>query len=81
MYSGQEHHNHIILDTGSKYNKMGRDTKEILYRKMKEAGCEPPVLERSDKLFRFGGDTNITRAKEVMKFDVNLNGKPTPIEV
>ena len=38
-------------------------------------------MERSDKLFRFGGDSNITKAKEMMKFNINLNRKPTPIEV
>ena len=74
MYSGQEHHHHIILDTGSKYNVISRDTKEVLYRKMKEAACNPLKVERSDQLFRFGGDSNITQAKERMKFNMNLNG-------
>ena len=81
MYSGQEHQNHIILDTGSKYNVMGMETMEVLHSKMKEAGCEPPEMDKSEKLFRFGGNSNISRAKEVMKFDVNLTGKPIPIEV
>ena len=81
MYSGQEHQNHIILDTRRKYNMMGTKMREVLHRKMKEAGCETPIVEDSDKLFRFGGNTNISRAKEVMKLDMNLTGKPMPIEV
>ena len=81
LYSGKEHNHHIIIDTGSKYNVMGTDTKEVLYSKMKEAECEPPVLEESNKLFRFGGNSNIMRAKELMQFDVNLTGKLMPIEV
>ena len=81
MYSGQEHQNHIILDTGSKYNVMGMDTKQILERKMREAGCEPPVREKSSKLFKFGGNSNICKAKELLKFTVNLNGKLVPMEV
>ena len=32
MYSGQEYHHHIIIDTGSKYNVIGRDKKEVLYK-------------------------------------------------
>ena len=81
MYSGQEHCNHIIIDTGSKYNVMGTDTRELLYKRMKEAGCLPPQTEQSDRLFKFGGHNNVSRAREVLKFDLVLNGKPTPTEV
>ena len=80
MYSGQEHINHIIMYTGSKYNVMGTDTREVLYRRMKAAGCLPPKVEPSDKLFRFGRN-NVCRAKQLIKFDLILNGKPTPTEV
>ena len=41
MYSGQEQEDHIILNTGSKYNMMGVFMKEILQKRMKEAGCTP----------------------------------------
>ena len=80
-YSGQEQENHIIIDTGSKYCVMGVNTKEVLYKKMKSAGCEPPKVKQSDKLFRFGGNTNVHKAKEAMFFELNLNGKPTPVIV
>ena len=81
MYSGQEQANHIILDTGSKYNVMGLETTEVLHQKMKEAGCEPPTIGTSNRLFRFGGNTAICRAHETLTFDLNLTGKPIPVEV
>ena len=33
MYSGQEHQNHIILDTRRKYNMMGTKGREVLHRR------------------------------------------------
>ena len=56
MYSGQEQEDHIILNTGSKYNMMGTDMKKILKKRLKEAGASPPTVMHSDKLFRFGGN-------------------------
>ena len=78
-YSGPEQYGHIILDTGSKHCVMGFDTKEALYDRMKEAGCEPPVLEPSNKKFKFGGSADVYRAQMMITFEINLNGKPTRI--
>ena len=45
---------------------MGTNMKEILDKRLKVAGCAPPVVKPSGKLFRFGGDSNILTANEVM---------------
>ena len=47
---------------------MGVDSKEALYDRMKEAGCEPPVLELSKKKVRFGGSTDMYRAQMKITF-------------
>ena len=78
-YSGPEQYGHIIIDTGSRYCVMGVNTREVLYNRMKAAGCEPPVLEYTNKSFKFGGSTDIYWAQTAITFEINLNGKPAII--
>ena len=58
---------------------MGVDTRDVLYHRMKAAGCEPPALEHTTKAFKFGGCTDTYRAQTAITFSLNLNGKPTHV--
>ena len=71
---------YIILDTNSKYNIIGEDTTELLHTRMKTAEWEPPEIDYTSRIFKYSR-TRAFRAQELLKFEVNLMGKPTPIAV
>ena len=62
---GIDDHQHIILDTGSSYNLIGRHLLPILQQRMMEAGAKPTILPTS-KRFQFGGKTKAMSTSKIL---------------
>jgi len=60
-----DNHQHIILDTGSSYNLIGRHIIPILEEKMKEAGTKM-IVQPAGKRFQFGGTVKSCSTAKVL---------------
>ena len=59
---------------------IGEDTTGPLYERMKAAGSEPPEEEDTSRVFK-NSKSRAFRAQELLKFEINLTCKLTPIAV
>ena len=47
---------------------------------MKAEGCEPPEVENISRILK-NSENRPFRERELLRFDINLTGTPTPIDV
>ena len=71
---------YIIFDTQSMDSYIGEDTTGPLFAKMKAAGHEPPSVKDTNRICRIREDRP-KRATQLLGFNINLTGTPTPFEV
>jgi len=62
---GLEDHNHIILDTGSSYNLIGKHLLTLLKHRLEQAGARAVVVA-ANKKFQFGGSIRVKSEGKIM---------------